>query len=189
MAQLGLADNYIRRLSITSSLAAQAAEAEAQEGVVWPEKAGAEDVFDARPKIVYPNTFKGRLNQRFARSWFGKFFDLEHRRTVLTDEMRAGLVGFLTICYIVAVNPAILAGEGRSLVGEKARGDAPKKTNTSQQSRKKKHSLVPPPSPPRKLTPTNQQTPAALAALPTAQARPKARPRASSTATRAMRRA
>lgn len=111
MTQIALADNYIRRLSITSSLAAQAAEAEG----VWPEKqqqGGEEDAFDTRPPVRYDtSTFAGRLNQKFARSWAGKFFDLEHRRTVLTAELRAGIVGFLTIVYIVAVNPSILAGE------------------------------------------------------------------------------
>jgi hypothetical protein len=139
MAQIGLADNYIRRMSITSSLAAAAQGADG----VWPEG----DLGDGRAPVVYKNTRMGRLSKRFAQSRLGRFFDIEHRRTTLTAEMRAGLVGFLTvsccwgffrgrallpdrqarpptralsaqtpkkaqICYIVAVNPAILGETG-----------------------------------------------------------------------------
>jgi xanthine/uracil/vitamin C permease (AzgA family) len=35
----------------------------------------------------------------------GKYFDIEGRNTYLTAEMRAGCVAFLTISYIIAVNP------------------------------------------------------------------------------------
>jgi len=88
MAQLGLADNYIRRMSITSSLAPSGTHA------VWPVGGGDGDT---RPPVVYAPNFGGKMSKAFAASWFGRFFDLEHRRTTLVAEMRAGLVGFLTV--------------------------------------------------------------------------------------------
>lgn len=87
MAQIGLADNYIRRMSITSSLAAAGVGGGGAE--VWP--------VEGEERVVYPNTRVGRLNKRFARSRLGRFFDIEYRRTTLMAEMRAGLVGFLTV--------------------------------------------------------------------------------------------
>ena len=91
MAQVALADNYVRRLSITSSLATGAA-AHSGAGPAGDHWAGV-----GADGGAYPDTVVGRVNRRFARSWFGRFFDIEHRRTTLTDELRAGFVGFLTV--------------------------------------------------------------------------------------------
>eukprot|EP00775_Hariotina_reticulata_P011241 gene11241-11390_t len=95
MAQTAMAEFYVRRGSQTSSIISQV-------GPVIPEK-----VEDG-----YGDDFVGRLNRNFARSALGRFFDIEKRNTYLTAELRAGVVAFLTICYIIAVNPAILADTG-----------------------------------------------------------------------------
>lgn len=42
----------------------------------------------------------------------GRYFELSGRRTRLSREVRAGIVTFLTACYILAVNSAILADTG-----------------------------------------------------------------------------
>lgn len=96
MAQIGLADYYVRRAS-QSSLASGAKAPPTPEEVA--EYAYTDDAF-------------GRLNKRFGKSRLGKYFDIEGRNTYLTAELRAGCVAFLTISYIIAVNPAILADTG-----------------------------------------------------------------------------
>lgn len=42
----------------------------------------------------------------------GRLFQFDERRTSLTTELRAGVVTFLTVAYILAVNSAILANSG-----------------------------------------------------------------------------
>jgi xanthine/uracil/vitamin C permease (AzgA family) len=42
---------------------------------------------------------------------FGKFFKLTERRTTLSQEIRGGLVTFLTVAYILPVNSGILNGK------------------------------------------------------------------------------
>ncbi|WIA31315.1 hypothetical protein OEZ86_002217 [Tetradesmus obliquus] len=94
MAQTALAEYYVRRASQTSSIAPPISKA-------------------AREEYYYDeSSFLGRMNKKFGQSKWGKYFDLEGRNTYLTAELRAGLVAFLTICYIIAVNPAILADTG-----------------------------------------------------------------------------
>jgi hypothetical protein len=79
MAQTALSDYYVRRSSVTSQ-------------VSLPPK----DVSD-----YYPNTFIGRMNKNFAKSKLGAYFDIEGRNTCLSDELRAGVVGFLTVSRIL----------------------------------------------------------------------------------------
>jgi AGZA family xanthine/uracil permease-like MFS transporter len=43
-------------------------------------------------------------------SWFANFFGFEEYGTDLRTEILAGITTFLTMSYIVVVNPAIMAG-------------------------------------------------------------------------------
>mmetsp|Transcript_48534 Transcript_48534/g.49329 ORF Transcript_48534/g.49329 Transcript_48534/m.49329 type:complete len:565 (+) Transcript_48534:264-1958(+) len=56
------------------------------------------------------------LNARFSASKLGKMFELEERQSTLTTEIKAGTATFLTMAYILAVNPRILADSGGSCV-------------------------------------------------------------------------
>lgn len=44
-----------------------------------------------------------------ADSWFGRYFAIEARSSTFLGELRAGVVGFLTVAYILAVNAGILS--------------------------------------------------------------------------------
>ncbi|GBF94236.1 adenine guanine permease [Raphidocelis subcapitata] len=57
-------------------------------------------------------SFVDRLDERVSASKVGKYFHLNDRKTRLSREVRAGIVTFLTACYILAVNSAILADTG-----------------------------------------------------------------------------
>lgn len=52
------------------------------------------------------------LNSRVQSSFIGKFFELEARKTNFTTELTGGTATFLTMAYILAVNPMILADSG-----------------------------------------------------------------------------
>ena len=52
------------------------------------------------------------LNECFNSSRVGKFFALEERSSKVSTEFRAGTATFLTMAYILAVNPRILADSG-----------------------------------------------------------------------------
>ncbi|KAK9908098.1 hypothetical protein WJX75_002714 [Coccomyxa subellipsoidea] len=51
-------------------------------------------------------------NDHIGKSWVGKYFKLEERRSTFTQEIRAGTVTFLTTAYILAVNALILSDTG-----------------------------------------------------------------------------
>jgi AGZA family xanthine/uracil permease-like MFS transporter len=53
-----------------------------------------------------------KLDVRFNNSRVGKFFALEERGSKLSTELNAGTATFLTMAYILAVNPRILAESG-----------------------------------------------------------------------------
>jgi len=53
-----------------------------------------------------------RLNGTVNRSRVGKYFKMEQRGTTLTTEILAGLTTFITLAYILAINPAIIADSG-----------------------------------------------------------------------------
>jgi AGZA family xanthine/uracil permease-like MFS transporter len=57
-----------------------------------------------------------KLNQRFGESKLGKFFELGDRKSTLTTEIKAGTATFLTMAYILAINPRILSDSGGSCV-------------------------------------------------------------------------
>ncbi len=42
----------------------------------------------------------------------GRYFELEERHTTFFQELRAGIVCFLTVCYIIPVNAGILSDTG-----------------------------------------------------------------------------
>ncbi len=56
------------------------------------------------------------LNEKVAASKVGSFFDLEARKSNFTTEIKAGTATFLTMAYILAVNPRLLADSGASCV-------------------------------------------------------------------------
>ncbi|KAI8469129.1 MAG: xanthine/uracil/vitamin C permease-like protein [Monoraphidium minutum] len=53
-----------------------------------------------------------RLDDAVEASLVGRYFHLKDRKSRFSTEMRAGVVTFLTACYILAVNSAILADTG-----------------------------------------------------------------------------
>ncbi|KAL6756534.1 permease family-domain-containing protein [Haematococcus lacustris] len=55
-----------------------------------------------------------RLDIKLTRSWVGRYFECEERFTTVLQELWAGLVCFLTVCYIIPVNAGILADTGGS---------------------------------------------------------------------------
>lgn len=56
------------------------------------------------------------LNEKVKDSVIGKFFELEDRKTSFSVEFKAGTATFLTMAYILAVNPRIMAESGGSCV-------------------------------------------------------------------------
>lgn len=59
------------------------------------------------------------LDDMIQGSFIGRFFELEERKTNFSTEFRGAVATFLTMAYILAVNPAILADSGGPcVVGE-----------------------------------------------------------------------
>jgi AGZA family xanthine/uracil permease-like MFS transporter len=56
----------------------------------------------------------GKLNANVNASFIGKYFKMEERGTNFTTEFRGGVATFLTMAYILAVNPRILSESGGS---------------------------------------------------------------------------
>lgn len=42
-----------------------------------------------------------RINARMKGTWFNRFFEIDERNSTILQELRAGLVCFLTVCYII----------------------------------------------------------------------------------------
>lgn len=61
-------------------------------------------------------TFIDSINEKVGASAVGKFFDLEGRKSTFTTEFKAATATFLTMAYILAVNPRLLADSGASCV-------------------------------------------------------------------------
>ncbi|KAF4348979.1 hypothetical protein F8388_010007 [Cannabis sativa] len=55
---------------------------------------------------------KNSLNDTVSKSFIGKYFKLEARKSCFTTELRAGLATFLTMAYIITVNATIIADSG-----------------------------------------------------------------------------
>ena len=59
------------------------------------------------------------LNDIIQGSFIDRFFELEERKTNFSTEFRGAVATFLTMAYILTVNPAILADSGGPcVVGE-----------------------------------------------------------------------
>ncbi|KAI9024724.1 permease family-domain-containing protein [Hyaloraphidium curvatum] len=56
--------------------------------------------------------FFHKSNEAVAKSFVGKFFKLDERKTTFWTELRAGLTTFVTMSYIIAVNAAIVSDTG-----------------------------------------------------------------------------
>jgi AGZA family xanthine/uracil permease-like MFS transporter len=52
------------------------------------------------------------LNKAVQNSFIGRYFEMEYRKTNFTTEFRGAAATFLTMAYILAVNPRILADSG-----------------------------------------------------------------------------
>jgi AGZA family xanthine/uracil permease-like MFS transporter len=52
------------------------------------------------------------INELVQNSAIGRFFELEERKTNFTTEFKGACATFLTLAYILAVNPAILSDSG-----------------------------------------------------------------------------
>lgn len=53
-----------------------------------------------------------RLNDAVSKSFIGKYFKLEARKSCFTRELRAAIATFLTMAYIITVNATILTASG-----------------------------------------------------------------------------
>ena len=62
--------------------------------------------------------FLDTLNDNVNNSKIGKFFELEERNSNFTTELRGATATFLTMAYILAVNPRILADSGGPCIPE-----------------------------------------------------------------------
>jgi len=61
-----------------------------------------------------PAGFADRFNESMKNSFLGRYFEIEKRNTTFLGELRAGMVAFLTCCYIIPVNSGILSDTGGS---------------------------------------------------------------------------
>jgi AGZA family xanthine/uracil permease-like MFS transporter len=59
----------------------------------------------------WSNMQKG-LNDAVSKSFIGKYFKLEARKSCFTKELRAGTATFLTMAYIITVNATIISDSG-----------------------------------------------------------------------------
>lgn len=57
------------------------------------------------------------INTKVSGSFIGKFFEFDERKTTLSTEIKAGTATFLTMAYILAINPRLLADSGASCEG------------------------------------------------------------------------
>ncbi|XP_015882336.2 adenine/guanine permease AZG2 [Ziziphus jujuba] len=58
------------------------------------------------------NKMETGLNGAVSKSFIGRYFKLDARKTCFTKELRAGLATFLTMAYIITVNATIIADSG-----------------------------------------------------------------------------
>ena len=62
------------------------------------------------------------LNTSVNKSFVGRYFEMEDRKTNFTTELRGAVATFLTMAYILAVNPRILADSGGPCVPDDDNG-------------------------------------------------------------------
>eukprot|EP00534_Pseudo-nitzschia_fraudulenta_P000284 CAMPEP_0201116812 /NCGR_PEP_ID=MMETSP0850-20130426/983_1 /ASSEMBLY_ACC=CAM_ASM_000622 /TAXON_ID=183588 /ORGANISM="Pseudo-nitzschia fraudulenta, Strain WWA7" /LENGTH=538 /DNA_ID=CAMNT_0047380993 /DNA_START=289 /DNA_END=1905 /DNA_ORIENTATION=- len=63
----------------------------------------------------FKNAIDG-LNTKVGESKLGQFFELGERKSTFTTEIKAGTATFLTMAYILAINPRLLSDSGGSCV-------------------------------------------------------------------------
>ncbi|CAN8253492.1 unnamed protein product [Cochlearia groenlandica] len=68
---------------------------------------------------------KKHLNDTVSKSFVGRFFKLEARKTTFTTEIRAATATFLTMAYIITVNATILADSGATCSFSDCSGSSP----------------------------------------------------------------
>ena len=56
--------------------------------------------------------FFDSINNAVENSFVGRYFELKERGTTASRELRGAIATFLTMAYIIAVNPRILADSG-----------------------------------------------------------------------------
>jgi AGZA family xanthine/uracil permease-like MFS transporter len=64
------------------------------------------------------SSFLQKLNDGFRDSFAGKFFEIEKHQTTFCNELRGALATFMSMAYILAVNPRILADSGGPCTGD-----------------------------------------------------------------------
>lgn len=73
----------------------------------WPSSAANyEHKHTTMPKFIE------NMNEKVGSSFIGKYFQLEERGSTFTTELAGATATFLTMAYILAVNPRILADSG-----------------------------------------------------------------------------
>lgn len=58
------------------------------------------------------NNMQKGVNDAVSKSFIGKYFKLEARKSCFTKELRAGTATFLTMAYIITVNATIISDSG-----------------------------------------------------------------------------
>jgi AGZA family xanthine/uracil permease-like MFS transporter len=64
------------------------------------------------------NGLAEKVNNAVGRSFVGRFFKFEDRQTTFVSELRGATATFMTMAYILAVNPSILSDSGGPCVAE-----------------------------------------------------------------------
>ncbi|CAN1294157.1 Adenine/guanine permease AZG2 [Linum perenne] len=64
------------------------------------------------PSPSFFTNVENSLNDTVSKSFIGKFFKLQPRKTTFTKELRAGTATFITMAYIISVNATILTDSG-----------------------------------------------------------------------------
>jgi len=81
--------------------------------------------------VLYPNNTKqyhtmppivDKINRAVQGSFVGRYFEMEQRQTTFFSELRGATATFLSMAYILAVNPRILADSGGPCVPNDSEG-------------------------------------------------------------------
>eukprot|EP00955_Chlamydomonas_euryale_P083726 363885-Chlamydomonas_euryale.AAC.26 len=104
---LGLGDKSVPRLASANCAARYSvAGLRAHHSVAAADSSQSRAAMAAEPKVkpglwARFNSALDRLNLRVNDSAFGRYFQIEARKSTLTQELRAGIVCFLTVAYII----------------------------------------------------------------------------------------
>ena len=56
--------------------------------------------------------FVKKIDDAFQGTWLARFFEMEERKTKFSIELQGAMATFMSMAYILAVNPRILADSG-----------------------------------------------------------------------------